>query len=223
MYEPSLTDRVTGSAMLARREKLGRGIGHALGRLDVLGLENVPRGGPLVVAGNHLSFWDGPLIFAHFPRPVTFLVKSEMFIGPVAPVLRSAGQVAIVRGRVDRAPIRLALEVLAGGGVVGIFPEGSRGDGLASTAKPGVGYLALRSGASVVPVACHGTDAMEHRRTFGRPAARMVFGPPIPVERAADHQPLNRRAVARTTEQIRAALAALVSASAPGTAQREAA
>jgi hypothetical protein len=51
----------------------------------------------------------------------------------------------------------------------------------------------------------------------------MIFGPPIPVERAAAHRPLNRRTVAQTTEQIRAALAALVSASAPGTAQREAA
>jgi 1-acyl-sn-glycerol-3-phosphate acyltransferase len=104
MYAPSLTDRVAGSAMLARRQKLGRGIGHALGRLDVVGLENVPRTGPLVVAGNHLSFWDGPLIFAYFPRPVTFLVKHEMFVGPVTPVLRSAGQVPIVRGRVDASP-----------------------------------------------------------------------------------------------------------------------
>ena len=214
MYAPTMADRVSGSAELRRRQAIGRGIAAGLGHVKLLGVQNLPAAGPVVLAGNHLSALDGPLIFAFAPRPPTFLVKDEAFSGPLVPLLRGSGQVPIVRDRVDRAPIRLTVELLRRGGVVGIFPEGSRGDGLARTAKPGVGYLALRSGAQVVPVACHGTDALL-RRPWARPDARIVFGPAIPFDRVPDPHPLNRRTVAAATERVRVALAALVANSAP--------
>ncbi|WP_375498962.1 lysophospholipid acyltransferase family protein [uncultured Jatrophihabitans sp.] len=214
MYAPTLADRITGSAALRRRQTIGRRLAHGLGQVQLIGLENVPATGAVVLAGNHRSALDGPLIFAFAPRPVTFLVKDEAFVGPLVPLLRGAGQVPVVRQRVDRAPIRLTLELLRTGGVVGIFPEGSRGDGLASTAKPGAAYLALRSGAAVVPVACHGTgDLLQHR--WPRPSAHMVFGPAVPFARHPDALPLNRRTVAAATERIRLALADLVTQSAP--------
>src|SRR5439155_1531366 len=76
-----------------------------------------------------------------------------------------------------------------------------------STARPGVGYLALRSGAFVVPVACHGTQALARRRPGSRPHAQMVFGAPIAFPRHPDGRPLNRRTVAAATQRIRMALA----------------
>ncbi|MDQ2795868.1 MAG: 1-acyl-sn-glycerol-3-phosphate acyltransferase, partial [Actinomycetota bacterium] len=138
-------------------------------------------------------------------------------------VLHSAGQIPITRAHVDVAAIRLCVDILRAGGVIGIFPEGSRGDGLVRTIKPGVGYVALRSGAAVVPVACHGTDAISHRHSVRRPAARIVFGAPITVDRHPDNRPLNRRTVAAVAEQIRVALADLVASTAHGEPQRKAA
>jgi 1-acyl-sn-glycerol-3-phosphate acyltransferase len=106
--------------------------------------------------------------------------------------------------------VRLALRILHAGAVVGIFPEGQRGDGLAATAKPGVGYLALRTDAAVVPVAWQGTDVLTRRRTVRRPAARVTFGAPVHVGHVPTGQLVNRRRVLAATEEIRSALADLV-------------
>ena len=77
------------------------------------------------------------------------------------------------------------------------------------TVTPGVGYFALRSGAVVIPVACHGTELLA-RRGAARPQVRFVFGAPIDVARYPADRPLNRRTVAATAERIRVALAQLV-------------
>lgn len=210
MYVPSLVDRVAGSAPLRRRQAIARVAMPALARVEVTGLEHVPTVGPAVLAVNHRAFLDGVLVFGLLERPITFLVKSEAFHGWQDPILRSAGQIPVHRGIVDVAPIRTTLQVLNAGGLVGVFPEGSRGDGLVHTAKPGVGYFALRSDAVVIPVACHGTELLASRRAATRPLVRFVFGPPLEVARYPADRPLNRRVVAATTERIRVALAQLV-------------
>lgn len=212
MREPSLSDRVHGSAELRRRQAVARRLALALARVDIVGVEAVPPSGPVVLAVNHRSMLDGPVLFGFVPRPVNCLVKAEAFTPRMGPLLLGAGQIPVVRNTIDPRPVRLCLDIVRAGGVLGIFPEGTRGDGLARTAKPGVGYFALRSGAMVVPVACTGTYEMARRRGVRRPPARLVFGAPIQVERAADGLPLNRRVVAATTERIRSALAALVAA-----------
>lgn len=216
MYAPTLTDRVDGSLPLRRRQRLARALASGLASLDVAGLDHVPADGPVIFAINHRSALDGLLVFGLVTRPANFLVKMEAFTPTLAPVLRGAGQIPITRHRVDRGAIRLCVQILRSGGVVGIFPEGRRGDGLVGSAKPGVGYLALRSGAVVVPTACHGTERMSQRRSARRPAARLVFGAPIAVERHPDDRPLNRRVVAASTEKIRAALAELVATTGEG-------
>lgn len=223
MYAPSLPERVHGSAALARRQALGRRLGHLLGHLDVRGLDHIPSTGPVIIAVNHRSALDGPLLFGLIGRPVNFLVKVEAFTPRMGPVLRGAGQIPLTRTQVDAAAIRLGVQILRAGGVLGIFPEGSRGDGLVRTARPGVGYFALRSGAEVVPVACHGTDGMTHRHTLRRPSARLVAGAPIAVARYPDARPLNKHVVAVVAERIRVALADLVATTTPDAPQRKAA
>lgn len=210
MYTPTIADRVAGSAPLRRRQVLCRVASRALARIEVTGLARIPARGPVVLAVNHRDFLDGPLLFGLIGRPVTFIVKSQAFTRRMAPVLLSAGQLPVARGRIDPVPVRTSLRVLLDGGVVGIFPEGSRGDGMVRTARPGVGWLALHAGALVVPVACHHTELLSARRSLRRPLVRIVFGSPIPVEQHPPGRPLNRRTAAATTEVIRAALSDLV-------------
>jgi 1-acyl-sn-glycerol-3-phosphate acyltransferase len=210
MPEPALTARVDGSAQLRRRQRLARGISAGLGRVDFEGLSSIPDTGPVLLAVNHRSLLDGPLLFGALGRPVSCLVKVEAFTPWVGPLLRSSGQIPVRRDGGDAPAVRLCLRILRAGGIVGIFPEGMRGHGLVETAKPGVGYLALRSGATVIPVACSGTSEMAHRRGWRRPPAVLLFGEPIVMDRWPDGRVLKRGVAAAATEGIRVAVAALV-------------
>lgn len=213
---PTLADRVDGSPALRRRQRIGRALGVVLADLDVTGLRHLPATGPVVLAVNHRAFLDGPLVFGLLDRPVSFLVKSEAFAHrPAAAVLRDAGQIPVRRRVVDPAPVRLALAILAAGGIVGIFPEGSRGDGRVGQALPGAAYLALRTGAVVVPVACHGTLAMVRRHALRRPPVRVSVGEPLTVGPWPVHTPLPRRVFRAESERVRAALADLVARTDP--------
>jgi 1-acyl-sn-glycerol-3-phosphate acyltransferase len=218
MYAPTVADRIYGSGPLRRRQALGRLIAHLIGRVELSGLERVPAEGPVVLAVNHRDFLDGPLLFAFVRRPVTFLVKIEAFTPPWTRVLTGTGQIPLAREQIDVAAVRRALRILSNGGVIGLFPEGTRGDGLARSARPGVGYFALRTGARVVPVACHGTDSLNHRPGVARPAVRITFGEPLDLGKVPAGLRVRRRAVLAATEQARVALAELVAATAPSVA-----
>jgi 1-acyl-sn-glycerol-3-phosphate acyltransferase len=119
--------------------------------------ELVPRSGPVILVSNHIGLLDGPLLSAYAPRPVHALTKEEMFVGATGRFLLAAGQVPLERRGVDRAAVEACVRVLRDGGVVGIYPEGTRGDGQVHTFRPGAAYLALVTGAPVVPVAVLGT------------------------------------------------------------------
>lgn len=222
MYTPSVADRVHGSAPLRRRQATARLLAGTLGRIEIAGLDRIPPSGPLVLAVNHRDFLDGPLLFGFSRRPVSFLVKTEAFTPRATPFLLSTGQIPVVRTRPDVAAVRFAVRLLRAGGVIGIFPEGTRGDGLVRTARPGVGYFALRTGAAVVPVACHGTDSLAHRR-LRRPVVRITVGEPMDLGRVPDRQRVRRRDVLTATEQVRERLAALVAETAPTVPERMAA
>jgi 1-acyl-sn-glycerol-3-phosphate acyltransferase len=208
--EPALTARVDGSAQLRRRQSLARGISASLGQVHLEGLSSIPHAAPVLLAVNHRSLLDGLLLFGALRRPVSCLVKVEAFTPWVGPLLRSSGQIPVRRDGGDAPAVRLCLRILRAGGIVGIFPEGTRGPGLVETAKPGVGYLALRSGATVIPVACSGTSEMAHRRGWRRPPAVLLFGEPIVMDRWPDGQVLTGGVAAAATEGIRVALAGLV-------------
>jgi len=176
-------------------------------RVRVHGAERVPRSGPVLVAVNHLSLLDGPLVFATSNRAVLFLAKRELFVGPVGAVLRWIGQIPVDRSRPDRRALRACLDALRGGQAVGVFPEGTRGEGDFTEIRHGVAWLALKSGAVIVPVACLGTRrAGTKLSSIARPRSRVdvVFGTPFTV--AADGDPHARRVVAAAATEIHARL-----------------
>jgi 1-acyl-sn-glycerol-3-phosphate acyltransferase len=197
--------------------RLARALGHRLMpsyfRLQVLGAEHVPAEGPVLLAGNHTSFLDGPLVFSLSPRTALFYVKEEMYDGPVARPLDWLGQIPINRGRPDRRALRRGLAALQAGEAVGMFPEGSRGAGDLGTVQHGIAYLALKAGCPVVPVACLGSAAAlppgKGRPRWKAPIA-VVFGPAFEISTTID--PFARRASAEAAEQIRVRLAAHVAA-----------
>lgn len=119
--------------------------------------DRVPATGPVVFSANHVGILDGPLLAIVAPRPVHALTKREMFVGRTGRFLRAAGQIPLERFAVDPRAIRTALRVLRDGGAVGVFPEGTRGDGELHRFHHGAAYLGLVSGASLVPVALLGT------------------------------------------------------------------
>ena len=167
-----------------RGAAVGRGIGiglmYGLWKPRVLGAWRVPASGPVILAVNHSHNIDGPMLMGTAPRPVHFLIKKEAFIGPLDPFLLGIGQVKVDRTSTDRTAITNALGVLAGGGVLGIFPEGTRGEGDFASLRAGLAYFAVRSGAPIVPVAVLGSTERRGRLIRALPPLRsrvdVVFG-----------------------------------------------
>ncbi|MFC5724823.1 lysophospholipid acyltransferase family protein [Streptomyces gamaensis] len=160
--------------------RIGIGLMYGLWRPRVLGAWRVPASGPVILAVNHSHNIDGPMVMGTAPRPTHFLIKKEAFTGPLDPFLRGIGQLEVDRSGTDRTAVTAALEVLRGGGVLGIFPEGTRGEGDFAALRGGLAYFALRSGAPIVPVAVLGSTGAKSRLLPGLPPLRgridVVFG-----------------------------------------------
>ena len=142
---------------------------HAFGRPRATGLENIPASGPALLASNHLSIIDSVYLPLMLSRPVVFPAKAEYFAakGPVgrlwAAYLRSTNQLQMDRegARAAQATLEAALDLLRAGELFGFYPEGTRSpDGRLYRGRSGIGYLALNSGAPVIPVAMMGTRKM---------------------------------------------------------------
>ncbi len=147
--------------------------------------ERFPREGPVVVAGNHVGIIDGPLMAIFAPRPVHALTKIEMFEGRLGTFLSLAGQIPLDRFRADPLAVRVSLRVLREGGAVGVFPEGTRGNGELDTFQRGAAYLAMVTGATVVPMTFLGTrEPGGHTNSLPQKRARIdiVVGQPVPVD-----------------------------------------
>ncbi len=175
---------VTGTeAGAAVGRRIGIGLMYGLWKPRVLGAWRVPTAGPVILAVNHSHNIDGPMVMGTAPRPVHFLIKQEAFTGPLDPFLRGIGQLKVDRESADRAAIGDALAVLERGHVLGIFPEGTRGEGDFSSLRAGLAYFAVRSGAPIVPVAVLGSARERGRLVPGLPPLRsridVVFGEPF--------------------------------------------
>ncbi|MFZ4176311.1 lysophospholipid acyltransferase family protein [Streptomyces griseoincarnatus] len=163
--------------------RIGVGLMYGLFKPRVLGSWRVPASGPVIFAVNHSHNIDGPMVMGVAPRPTHFLIKKEAFVGPLDPFLTGIGQLKVDRHSTDRTAIARALGVLKQGGVLGIFPEGTRGEGDFASIRAGLAYFAVRSGAPIVPVAVLGSSDRPGRLTKALPPLRsrvdIVFGDPF--------------------------------------------
>ncbi|MFO1538945.1 MAG: lysophospholipid acyltransferase family protein [Chloroflexota bacterium] len=156
---------------------LCRTILRILVRVEVHGLDNVPRSGPLIIAPNHLSNADPPLVGGWLApalgRRPRFLAKEQLFRGVVGWFLRGQGVIPVRAGGADMDAYRAAREVIAAGEPIFIFPEGTRSrDGTLGAPRPGVTLLATRHAIPILPVGVSGTDAFLPPRS-GRPHFRV--------------------------------------------------
>lgn len=149
-------------------------------RADISGRENLPQEGPVILAANHLSNWDPPLLACFLSRPVSYMAKVELFEHPVfGAAIRNCHAFPVRRGAADRGAIKAAISVLKQGHVLGLFPEGTRSrDGRMHKAEAGVGLLAAMSGAPVVPACIVGTDRIMQHGGF-LPKLRIMYGEPM--------------------------------------------
>ncbi len=169
--------------------------------------ERVPLDGPVVFAGNHIGFLDGPMMAILGPRPVHALTKREMFHGPLGRFLMVAGQIPVDREGTDVGAVRTAVRVLAGGGAVGMFPEGTRGAGTVETTRCGAAYLAMVGGATVVPMAFLGSRLPGGSNNSLPPAGSPIavtYGEAVPVGRV--EWPRRRADVRRVADEIAEAI-----------------
>ncbi|WP_399143917.1 lysophospholipid acyltransferase family protein [Streptomyces sp. MK7] len=190
--------------------RIGVGLMHGLWRPRVLGAWRVPATGPAILAVNHSHNIDGPMVMGVAPRPTHFLIKKEAFVGPLGSFLTGIGQLEVDRHTTDRTAITRAIGVLDAGGVLGIFPEGTRGEGDFASLRAGLAYFAVRSGSPVVPVAVLGSSERRGRLIQGLPPLRsridVVFGDPFDAGDGSGRR--TRRALDEATERIQKQLTA---------------
>lgn len=174
-------------------------------RLHVWHRERIPASGPVVVVANHAAIVDGPLLYGLLGRQSSFLIKQEMFRGPFAWLLPRLGQLAVRRGERNRAPLLAAARLLRGGGVVVVFPEGTRGSGNVRKAHHGATWIARSSAAMLLPVAIRGTRRPAGSGRRFRPRVDVLVGEPFAIAPGD-----SRAGLAAATEEIRTRLVALV-------------
>jgi len=179
-------------------------------RKQVVGLENVPRRGPLILASNHVNLLDPPLLAVLMPRRIVYMGKVELWETPIiGPLYTLAGFIPVQRFGADLAALRKAEKVLRHNQVLGMFPEGtrSRKPGL-SKGQPGTAIIALRSGAPIVPVAVTGTGGVAVPRSFFRiTRVGVVFGKPFELPKG---RRLKAELVEQCTERIMKEIAVLL-------------
>ncbi|MEN3266856.1 lysophospholipid acyltransferase family protein [Pseudonocardia sp.] len=174
-------------------------------RMRVHHRARIPATGPVVLVANHSAFVDGPLLFGLLGRRAVFLTKQEMFVGPIGWWLPRIGQLAVRRGEPDRRPLLVAVDVLRAGGLIGVFPEGTRGSGEVAAAQHGAAWLARTTGAVVVPVVCRGTRRPDGTGRRWRPRVDVLVGEPLTIPSGG-----GRAGLITATETVRAALARMV-------------
>jgi cytidylate kinase len=150
-------------------------------RVKVSGREHIPLSGAVVLACNHRSNLDPFFLGVSFPRQIHFMAKAELWkVRALGWVIDRLGAISISRGAADRQAIKRAIEVLDGGAVLGIFPEGHRQrQGQVGDIHPGVILFSLREGVVTIPVVMVGTERVVRGHMLRFPGVRVIFGPPL--------------------------------------------
>lgn len=173
-----------------------RGLFKVLFRAEIVGAENVPAEGAVILCSNHISNFDPPFVGSYLDRKIHFMAKAELFKIPVfGSALHQLGAFPVKRGGVSKESIKLALTLLREGNMLAIFPEGSRSNA-GGMGKKGAASLALRSGAAVVPAAVVGEYKL-FRRTS------VIYGKPVDLSEFAGGSSEEQEAA---TEKIMAAI-----------------
>lgn len=157
--------------------------------LEVMGQEHVPPSGPFILAANHVSYLDPPVLGAACPRRLSFMARASLFRQPwLAAFMRGVHVIPLQRGEGDLDAIREAVRRLRRGEPLAIFPEGGRQfSGQLGQARRGVGLLATTAHAPIVPALIQGTFQAfpPHAGRLSRAKIRVAFGPQIPYTTAS--------------------------------------
>lgn len=188
----------------------------SLARVKVEVQGELPKDGALIVVSNHISNADPPLVAGWLTpmlgREMHILAKESLFVGPLGPIFRRLGASPVRAGGSDIEAYRVALDILARGEVMCIFPEGTRSaTGVMGEAKPGVAMLATRAGVPILPVGVSGSDKFLGRGSrFPRIGTRITLRIGEPFTLSLDQSKPRREAVHQASDQIMTAIAALV-------------
>jgi 1-acyl-sn-glycerol-3-phosphate acyltransferase len=153
-------------------------------RLRIEGAERIPSDGAAVIAPNHKSFWDSFFIAVATRRHLRFMGKSELFAGRRGRLFVRLGAFPVRRGESDAAALETAREILRQGGLLALFPEGTRirDPSALGAPKRGAARLAIEAGAPLIPAAITGTEKL-FAGPFPKPRrVQVAFGEPIPVD-----------------------------------------
>jgi 1-acyl-sn-glycerol-3-phosphate acyltransferase len=150
--------------------------------------EKVPQRGPVILAPNHSSFMDHFFLGVSIRRKVRFMAKSQLFKPPMEWIYSPGGVFPVRRGFADEEAFITARSILDRGGVIAMYSEGgrSRTGKLSDNVRPGIGRLALQSGAPIVPIAIHGSYRVRNWKRFQFPKVTVLYGDPIRWERLDD-------------------------------------
>ena len=168
-----------------------------------IGSEKVPASGPVILAPNHFSFMDHFFLGTAIRRKVRFMAKSQLFQPPMQWIYTHGGVFPVRRGYADEEAFTTANRILDRGGVIAMYSEGgrSRTGKLSDSVRPGIGRLALESGAPVVPIAIHGSSRVRNWKRLQFPKVTVLYGDPIRWERI--EHPTSRRAAAGRERDLR--------------------
>lgn len=174
---------------------------YPLHRIKVIGKENFPKQGGVLLCTNHIDNLDPPVVGVTCPRPVHFMAKEELFKAPLLGfILPRVNAFPVKRGMSDRKAFRTALSILKEGNVVGLFPEGTRSpDGELQKGLAGAGFFALKGEAVVMPCAIIGPY-----KPFRR--LKVVYGKPIDMTKYREE----RASTEEVTEVIMAEIGKLI-------------
>jgi 1-acyl-sn-glycerol-3-phosphate acyltransferase len=202
LYEPYSTPRVLWEFI----RFVAILIFFVIARVHLRGRYNIPRRGPYIIAANHLSWIDVPMVPAYLPGKVVYMAKEEAFRSKVGWLVRFLGAFPVRRGEADRQALRTAEELLKKQKALVIFPEGTRSKTRTlAKAHAGLGMIALRSGAPVVPVAIWGSEDV--LKKFGAQVT-ICYGEPVVFKPKGAK--VTREDIEAATEEVMRRIAAML-------------
>lgn len=175
-------------------------------RLEISGTENIPLNGPVVIASNHVSLLDPPIIGVATPRKIHFMAKQELFVPVLGTIYRTLGAFPVRRGTADRNAIKYGIDLLLAEKVLAIFPEGTRSkNGKIGKAEPGALMMAGKARAVIVPTAVSGTNLSSSGSIW--PKVKVKFGKPIYF---LEDEPVTKEVIVRMTDELMTEIQALL-------------